>query len=193
LDYLVNETDILQTTTCADGGQTIKNFQLRLLVTDSLKNAEGEYTYVIHRYTRLNDNSAWIELDTWSARITANAAIVAEGNISYVKLIFPFANSLKWNGNLYNDQPVENYFIAAIGKPATVNATSYPTTITIRQSDYDDIFISRDQRSEVYAYNIGLIYKKIDQRTYFQEPCYGQQKVQKGIIYEQVLIGYGKL
>jgi hypothetical protein len=192
-DYTVNETDILQTTTCADGGQTIKSFQLRMLVTDSIKSSGGGYTFVIHRYTRPDNISPWSDLDTWTARITTNSVIQTEGNTPYVKFIFPFGDSTKWNGNLYNDFPAENYYASSVGKSFGFNSTSYPKTITVSQRNYDDFFISRDKRNEVYAYNIGLVYKKIDQRTYFLDPCYGQQKIQKGLFFEQSLIGYGKL
>ncbi len=192
-DYSVSQTDILQTTTCVSGGQTVSNYQLRMVVTDSLTNGEGGITFVIHRYTRPDASSSWADLDTWSVRTTSNSVIQSEGNVSYVKLVFPLSDSLKWNGNLYNDQAAENYIAVAVGKPFSSHADNYTKTATIFQSRYDDFFISRDQRNEVYAYTIGLVYKKIDQRTFFQEPCYGQQIVQKGLIYEQWLIAYGKL
>lgn len=192
-DYAVNETNILQTTTCADGGQTVKAYQLRMVISDSLPNNSGAYTFVIHRYTRTDDTQPWSDLDTWSARVTTNAVVQTEENVSYVKIVFPLGDSIKWNGNLYNDLPAETYVVASIGSAFKFNSTSYPNTITVYQSNYDDFFISRDQRKEVYAYNLGLVYKKVDQRTYFQDPCYGQQKIQKGLIYEQALINHGKL
>lgn len=192
-DYAVTQTDILETVTCGDGGRTQTSYQLRMLVTDSMKSAEGGYTFIIHRYTRSDDAHSWADLDTWTARVSSNSVVQAEGNTSYIKFVFPLKENLKWNANLYNNLTTENHSLKDVGKSFQVNSTTYSKTITVVQSDYDDIFISRDNRSEVYAYKVGLVYKKIDQRTYFLDPCYGQQKIQKGLLYEQSLIGYGKL
>ena len=63
-DYSISQTDILQTTSCADGGETVSNYQLRLAVTDSIKNSEGGLTFIIHRYTRTDTSSPWTDLDT---------------------------------------------------------------------------------------------------------------------------------
>lgn len=192
-DFKVSETNILETVTCGDGGQTQKSYLLRMMVTDSIKNANGGFTFVIHRYTRPDESQAWTDLDTWTARVSSNSIVQSEGNTSYVKFIFPLKESLKWNANLYNNLTAEDYSLKDVGKPFSINTSTYPKSITVVQSDYDDVFISSDNRSEVYAYNVGLVYKKIDQRTYFLEPCYGQQKIQKGLLFEQTLIGYGKL
>jgi hypothetical protein len=192
-DYAVSETNILETVTCGNGGQTQTSYQLRMVVSDSMKGANGGYTFIIHRYTRPDESKSWTDLDTWTARVSANSVIQAEGNTSYVKFIFPLKENLKWNANIYNNLTAENYSLTNVGKAFQVSSSTYSKTITVVQSDYDDIFISRDNRSEVYAYNVGLIHKKIDQRTYFLDPCYGQQKVQKGLLFEQSLIGYGKL
>jgi hypothetical protein len=192
-DYAVTQTTILQTTPCVDGGLTTQTFQLRAVVTDSVKNDAGGFNFILHRYTRTDDTQPWTDLDTWTARVTANAVIQNESNTSYVKMIFPLRDSLKWNGNLYNNLGTQSYSASAVGKSYQVNSASYPNTVIVYQSNYDDFFITRDIRHEVYGYNIGLLYKKVDQRTFFLDPCYGQQKVQKGLIYEQSLIGYGKL
>src|SRR5258708_35713521 len=59
--YQVNETDI-QHSSCNDNSLPSKSYELKVLIYDSLKNAEGSYTYNIHRYTRPDSTQAWSDL-----------------------------------------------------------------------------------------------------------------------------------
>ncbi len=72
------------------------------------------------------------------------------------------------------------------------NGKKYTATLTVEQSDNQDFFVYQDKRLEVYAISVGLIYKETTQLTYFQDPCYGQQKVKTGIVYSQTLKNYGR-
>ena len=190
--YQVNETDI-QHSSCNDNSLPSKSYQLKVLIYDSLKNAEGSYTYNIHRYTLPDSTQAWADLDTWSARVTTNQVIVNEGNTSYVKLIFPLTNNSKWNGNQYNNLVEEDYVLKNFNQAYQLsNGKKYTTSLTVEQSDNQDFFVFQDKRLEVYAASVGLIYKETTQLTYFQDPCYGQQKVKTGIIYAQTLKTYGR-
>lgn len=189
--YSVSETNI-QHINCNDANPPAKTYELKVLIYDSVKNAEGGYTYNIHRYTRADPTQAWVDLDSWSARVTTNQVIVAEGNTSYVKMIFPFVNNSQWNGNLYNNMPPENYQLSNLAQTYQLsNGEIYPTTLTIVQADNQDFFVYQDKRIEVYAVSVGLIYKETTQLTYFQDPCYGQQKVKTGTLYLQRLKSYG--
>ncbi len=190
--YQVSETDILQLT-CGDGGQTVKNYQLKVLMIDSIKNSDGSYSYTIHRFTRPDSTQAWKDLDTWSARKNASELIVNEGNTPFVRFVFPITNNGKWNGNKYNDLGTEDYTSSANGKPYTLNTgKKFANTFTVTQSDNHDLFVYQDKRMEVYAVSVGLVYKSIVQLHYFTDSqCYGQQKVKSGILYEQTLISDG--
>src|SRR5882762_10342338 len=86
--YQINETGILRLV-CTGNGQTVKNYQLKELISDSLKNSEGGYTYTIHRYTRPDSTQPWGDLNTWTTRTNSNQVIVSESNIPYVKFIYP--------------------------------------------------------------------------------------------------------
>ncbi|MBI1767970.1 MAG: hypothetical protein HYR67_06325 [Bacteroidetes bacterium] len=190
--YQVSETNILHLS-CNDTDLPPERYELKVLIYDSSKNAEGGYAYFMHRYTRPDSTQVWSEFDTWSARATTNQVIVNEGNTSYVKLFFPFVNNSKWNGNQYNNLAKEDYVLKNYGQSYQLsNEKKYSTTLTVEQSDNQDFFVYQDKRVEVYAVSIGLIYKETTQLTYFQNPCYGQQKVKTGIIYTQMLKSYGR-
>ncbi|HTH55691.1 MAG TPA: hypothetical protein VL728_06565 [Cyclobacteriaceae bacterium] len=189
--YQVSETNI-QHASCDDTSQPTKAYELKVSTDDSVKNSEGGYTYLIHRYTRNDSTQSWTDLDTWSARLTANQAIVNEGNTSYVRLQFPLTNNGKWNANLYNNSTPEYDTLRNLGKAYQLsNSKKYSTTLTVIQADNRDFFVFQDKRFEVYAPSVGLIYKEVTQLTYLQGSCYGQQKVGTGLIYSQTLKSTG--
>jgi hypothetical protein len=101
--FQVTQTDISQASCNDESNRSTKTFELKESTYDSIRNSEGGYTYLIHRYTRREDTQPWTDVDTWSVRMNDNKVIVTEGNTPYVKLIFPLDAHSKWNGNLYNN------------------------------------------------------------------------------------------
>ncbi len=191
--YQINETDILRLT-CSGDGQTVKEYQIKELISDSLKNTEGGYSYTIHRYTRPDSTQAWVDLDTWTTRTNSNQVIVNESNIPYLKFAFPLVEKNVWNTNLYNDLGADYDTLRNLHQPYTLaTGQKFSNTFTA-QSDNGEFIIYHDKEVEVYASSIGLIYKESEQLHYFNstnDPCYGQQVVQNGSIYIQSLISYG--
>jgi hypothetical protein len=192
--YQVNETDI-QRLSCTDNGVTILNYQLKELVSDSIRNAEGGYTYTIHRYTRPDSTQPWTDLDTWTARNSNGQVVVNESNVSYLEFAFPLVEKSTWNVNLYNDSGVSYDTLRNLRKPYTLSTgKSFQNTFTAR-SDNGEYIIYHDKNVEVYASSTGLVYKYLEQLHYFDNssyPCYGQQVAKNGIIYTQSLISYGR-
>ena len=61
--YTVDETQINQS------AEQKFVYELKLLVTDSVLNQEGGYTYIVTRQKRNSANLPWLTLDAWTARI----------------------------------------------------------------------------------------------------------------------------
>jgi hypothetical protein len=169
-------------------------YQLKIEVTDSFPNTEGGYTYVLNRTKRTDANEAWVDLDTWSVRSNDREVILNEGNISFVRISFPIVSGKKWDGNKYNNQDKDEYLIneiGEIGKSFESSGTTYENTFTVVQEDNEDFIVFLDKRQEVYAKNIGLVYKETTQLNYCtSNDCIGQQKVKSGVIYKQNLNQY---
>jgi hypothetical protein len=178
------------------------SYALKTVVADSFVNGSGDLTYVIHRSTRKQENTAWTPLDTWSIRKTRSEAVVSEENIPYVVLKFPVAEGLTWNGNEYNNEvnPVNNsnddtYSIKSIGTTQVVGDQSFSDCLTVSQEDNEEFVVYYDKRTEIYARYIGLVYKEKIQLHYCTDEtknCIGKQIVEEGIIYKQSLKSYGK-
>jgi hypothetical protein len=193
--YEVEETIINQT-------METNTYDLRVTVIDSVKNLNGGYTYIFHRDKRALETDPWESFETWTAKLSMNQLIQNEGNELFVKLIFPISNDLIWNGNQFNNLPNSGNLFNGKGsefyqtteydqsKALTTNL-EFDKTITIIQNDFDDPIVGKDVRKEVYAREVGLIYKEVTQLEYCSVgDCLGQQKVDKGVIIIQTLKSY---
>ncbi len=179
-----------------------KTYELRVVVSDSVKNSTGGYTYTFNRDKRTLNTDPWQSYETWTAEVSLNQLIQNEGNELFVKLIFPLSNDITWNGNQFNNLPnngnlfngngSEVYQASEFDQSKTLSTNlEFAETITITQNNFDDAIVGKDSRREVYARDVGLIYKEITQLEYCTVgDCLGQQKVEKGFIQVQILKSY---
>lgn len=171
----------------------VKNliYQLRIQITDSFPNAEGNYTYVLNRSTRNDANSAWQDLDTWSVRGNDREIILNEGNIPFLKLTFPLRAGNSWNGNKYNNLETDQYEVTSMDQPFAAGGTTFDKTLRVLQENNEDLIVFQDKREEVYARGVGLVYKETIQLSYCTtNDCIGQQKIKSGTIYKQQITAY---
>jgi hypothetical protein len=167
-------------------------YQLKVQITDSFPNNDGTFTYVLHRSKRPDANSAWENLDTWSVRGDDRELIVNEGNIPFVKLTFPLKRGNAWNGNKFNSHDEDEYEVVALDQSFTAGGTIFDKTLTVLQENNEDLIVFLDERKEVYARGVGLIYKEAKQLHYCTaDNCRGQQKIESGSVFKQELIEYG--
>ncbi len=180
-------------------------FELKHKLIDSAINLEGGYSYTIQRQTRSNPSLPWQLIDVWTSSLSGRQAIVKEGNIAYVKITFPAIAGLEWNGNSFNtlggeqscgenkDQACDVYKLSSFGKEfALPNGLAFAETLTVIQNENVDLIVKQDVRKEVYAKNIGLVYKESVVLEYCTSSnCVGEQKIDKGLRYKQTIKEYG--
>jgi hypothetical protein len=167
-------------------------FEMLVQVVDSFPSTANEITYVIHRSARSIPDADWTVLDTWSARKNDREVVVNEGNVPYLKLIFPVQKGSKWNPNKYNTGGIDEIEITAHKVPFQLEGgTTFDNTLTVLH-DNEDHILYLDKRQEVYAEGSGLIYKETVQLHYCEEDnCRGQEIVDNGFEYRQWLKMYG--
>lgn len=168
-------------------------YELKSEVVDSFPNLEGGITYVIHRSKRNSENDSWEFIETWSARVTASEAVSVEGNISFVSIGFPAVENKSWNSNALNLLEADTYVITSSGKHYQLETNvEFNDAIVVSQEEEVNELI-KDEREEVYARHVGLIYKKSVVLNYCDEvPCFGQEIIKDGVEYWQVLKEYGQ-
>lgn len=197
--------DVAETQYSLINGQEDFIYQLKMAVTDSFKNNAGGTTYVIQRYVRDNMSESFSYTDTWSARVEANQVVVAEGNISYVRLVFPISLNRSWNGNALNSLKGDEscgdnknftcdlYHIESIGIPYQFKEEILTETVEVVQNNNIDPIVKEDVRKEIYVRNIGLVYKESSILNYCTVgSCIGQQQIEDGYTLKQSLVEYGK-
>ena len=199
--YDIEETSITRAA-CTDNGETTVNYQLLVEVVDSIPADQG-FTYRFKRSKRTSTTDPWLDFETWTARLIGNRILVSESNTSYVKLLAPITNDLVWNGNLYNNRQELNgkneddYKSTLVNQPYVVESSglSFGNSVSVIQNDEQSNIIYRDSRLEVYADQVGLVYKESYLLNYFansQLPCFAQKRTQQGIIYKQSLREFSK-
>ena len=181
------------------------SYELKVAITDSSINEQGVTTYSVIRQKRMNTSSNWENLDTWSCKVLNNRLVQNEGNVLFVKLIFPPSLNLMWDGNefnnlqgdgnLFTDNSSGKYVVSELNKPITLQSGfESDQTLTVVQNDFTDDIIGIDQRKEVYAKTTGLIYREVNQLQYCTSSnCLGQRRVDKGFILTQSLKEHGKI
>jgi hypothetical protein len=171
----------------------VLNYEIMTHIADSFPSSSGLHTYVIHRSRRDAGSQPWEPLDTWSVKRNDREVIVSEGNTAFVKLKFPVAEGASWNGNAQNTLGVDDYAIRDTGKPVEIAGTTFENTITVEQEQNTDVIVFRDERREIYAKDVGLIYKEVVQLHYCTDDnCLGQQKIESGVEMKIAIKEYGK-
>jgi hypothetical protein len=181
----------VQETTYGVGGTTETTFKLKIEVTDSFTNTEGGITYVLHRYRRMTDSEPWTFESTASARLSGTFAHTTSGNTTYASLAFPAYVSRTWNGNVFNALGEDEYRVTAIGESMTVEGETFSDVLQVEQERVENNLVFRDVREEVYAKNIGLIYKRSEVWNYVCSGGLCTEQIASGQQWIQSLISHG--
>lgn len=167
------------------------DFQIKELVVDSFP-AQNEFTYVLHRFSRSDESQSW-ELDSvWTARRTANHAVMVENNVPFARIVFPVEQDKVWDGNIFNSLSPDEYQITETQGNMQTIAGSFANTLTVTENNEPDTLIFQDIRTAVYARDIGLIYRfsSILDFCNSEPSCLGT--LEFGTKIEQTLIEYGR-
>lgn len=162
--YIIYRVDSIWTDDAFNRKDTYE-FGLKEYVESRFLDNEDRPSQRIERYKDFNSepyNFGSIS-DVWFATRTATRAEKIEENTRYVKLIFPLQNNEEWNGNAFNTLEDFNidYKMYNVHQPFTDTLTgmTFDSTVTVLQIDRDVVYGDRIYSLEVYAKNIGLVYK----------------------------------
>ncbi len=171
-------------------------YLLKETVTGPYENLESGTSYRIKREIKSLNGGEWQEDSIWWARKDLMTAVMVENNIPVIKLSFPVEDYRSWDANSLNTLGEDMYYM----KNADMSFTdtletghTYDKTVTVVQEDVNDNIIYREQRTEVYAENTGLIYKERIFLQYCDEDdCRGQWIIDTGTDYRMILMEHGK-
>ncbi len=161
-----------------DGSIDTTYYQLIDEFTDSTNSGQ---TIKLQGYRyRENSNGEKELLHTIQLSRNNQIAIQSLGNQQEVILSFPVSESKEWNGTPSElEDDVYTYFRAF--QPYELGDTTYTSSTQIIQENNQDSVSNYDQRIEVYAANVGLIYKITSQLEFCRDTeCLGLQQIDIG-------------
>jgi len=134
-------------------------FQIKEKITANFDDLSKRPTQKIERYYRQNSSQEWFIKDVWFANITYNTAEKVEENIRFVKIVFPLKKEQSWNGNRFNTLGEQKYTIKKLNEPFKLESLNFDSIVYISQAA-DSNLIEKKISYEIYAKNVGLIFKK---------------------------------
>ena len=161
-------------------------YEVKYQVADTFKDNVGRKVFRIIRSIRTLPNGTFISDNTFIAKNLGTTYEFSENNLNFIKLVQPIKDAGTWKGNTQIDASSINsnlqylfdwnYTYANVGKaaPLNINGLSLPNTITVNQQinsfNLPVVFpgsgsaptniASKDSAVEIYAKNIGMVYKK---------------------------------
>jgi hypothetical protein len=153
--------------------------QVRYYVADTFRDDAGRLSYVINVQQRANDKDPYKPNDVIYVTPTADHIEMEQKNLHFIKMTFPVSNGKSWNGNAMvpiTDEDYKKEYDNSNWKYTYANFNTefdpgnnlYEHTVTVNQIDDalndpdvdSNAYAYRNYSKEVYAYNVGLVYKE---------------------------------
>ncbi len=149
---------------------TISN-DLREEITDYYLDNAGDTIYRVQLSYYSLSRGKWEVQQSYSRKVSGNYAIENIYNKPEVKMLFPISkyktkgSSYIWNLNMFNngESAVVKYIAVSTAYFNGINSYNDCVSIGLQKPQTGAI---NDVREEVYAKNIGLVYRHIDQSDY---------------------------
>jgi hypothetical protein len=161
-------------------------YDLKELIAGQFADNTGRETNRIELYKRKDSSENWSLDRIITSNLTDISLEKTENNIRYVKLIFPVGPSRTWNGNYFNSEEAWEYSYQDLNSPQTINGHVFNETLTVLELDsINNTFIRKGFAKEIYAKNIGMIYRQTDTVEV-------QNNIKRGLYYRQAITDWSK-
>jgi len=164
--YEVSETKVL------NNQYDSITYQVKELIDTVFRNQANELTYRVIKSRRANSSQSWGNDTLYTINPNALNIQVTRDNKRSIALVFPVAEGKEWNVNAFNIAEEHEYFYQDVNQPLTFQGQSYDRTLKVIQGQPNEVVL--DDRFEVYAYNVGLIYKKFQFYEYTPSQITGE-------------------
>ena len=132
-----------------------------------------------YRY-RINQDGQKEILSTVVKSRSSKLAKFKIGNSEELKLSFPISEGKTWDGKPQEFE-VDDYSIYKAFQSYQLGDSLFESTVQVIQEDNQDSIANFDQRIEIYAESVGLIYKISSQLEFCRETeCLGLQQIDLG-------------
>ena len=155
--------------------------QMKYSITDTVT-YNKKPSYLMDVYSRPYDGSDWQHINEIIITPTPTGLLYFQDRNKFVKMVFPVANGFSWPGNQYvqwQDSSLAylknwNYTYMDYHLSFNTGYVNFDNTVTVLEDDesvnypYVDsaVHAYRTYAKEVYAYNVGMVYKEWTHWTY---------------------------
>lgn len=155
----------------------VKSYLAKDSIESKFIDGEGRPSFRIFRYLRdLAQTQSWRYAETYYASINKDKIEYVDNNLRFVALTTPATNGNQWNGTVYFNtsntglwysflsNSFSTYKYESVGEPFTVLKGIIPNTCTVMQANDSTnlpTYRTKNLGKEVYAVNVGLIYKEL--------------------------------
>jgi hypothetical protein len=147
--------------------------------------ASGEEAIAVERYKRPGTGSPWVLEDVWVQKRTPTKAERVEENNRFIRMVFPVEEGKTWNGNAYNTLSEWDYTYEDIDQPADIGILEFSKTLKVNQR-YNVNLVDQEVAYELYARNVGLIYRRFTDLNTQQGEVSGVQVITTAVAYGNV-------
>ncbi|MDR2009068.1 MAG: hypothetical protein LBQ22_01120 [Bacteroidales bacterium] len=174
---------------------TVRYF-LREVINEPFIDSEGDTAYRVELFRKYEEDASWMIHKVWSARLTDKTAEKVEENLRIVKMRFPVKLDIYWDGNIYNEFRKESSKPDSLFRITDVNYLynsqyfDIDSCVMVRQY-YSESLIHKDLEYEIYASDIGLVYKEnmhINSQENISSEIPIEERPTTATIYKQELI-----
>lgn len=164
--------------------------QMKYEVTDTVT-IDKQLSYLLNVYWRPYDGADWVGSSVIILTPTANGLLWSQDQTQYVQMMFPVSNGLSWKGNVnanVNDSAFSylnnwDYTYYNYHRSYFNGYVNFDNTVTLIEDNQNVNYQNVDSAvagyrtyvEQVYAYNVGLVYKQWTHYT-FGAPDTAQNK-----------------
>lgn len=136
---------------------------VRETVTDTFRDLEGDLAMRLEQYRSTDTGKSYWFYALHTLKATSAGLERVEDNQRYLRLSIPIADKKRWNGNAYNGLGAQEYRYIGVSKPYVNPWYDFPDCVFVSMQD-DSTFISVDRHAQIYARNVGMVYR-LDQQV----------------------------
>jgi hypothetical protein len=162
-------------------------FQIKEFQQSAFTDNEGRKAIRLERWKRQDSTLAWQLKDVWSMVKTNDRFEKVEEDVRMVKLLFPLRENLEWNIHMLNNSESRIVSAKDVNQSLTINGVTFDSTVTVVNTDPENL-VSEYRDTEIFAAQIGMVYKKITDVRYVTPP---QTGIRSGTIYTMKATRWG--
>ncbi|MFI5173061.1 MAG: hypothetical protein ACHQFW_11765 [Chitinophagales bacterium] len=151
------------------------HYVVKEMIADTFYDNENRLNYTIERYAKKNDTGSFFLQNIWAVLEVNGRIQKIEDNLRFIKLVSSVRQDETWEGHAYlgglDDIPVpeecNNYSFledwvfeySSVAEPFQINEFYFDNTVTVEETGSLNL-LEYNYAKEIYAENIGLIYKE---------------------------------